>query len=207
MDVAADFSRSEGDKEISVKKTIYLRGNVVTAQGTIKSRGDDAVIYMDKDAGVPAKGVAPSTKSKTQRLILTGKLAHMEEMQDDDGGLMTADAAKLDYKLDTHIVEMTGNVTVVQQKQGSFHGEHMIYNTLTGELVSGDDTPAGRVHIVLQPKEDKNDTPKPPALIKPPSGEPGIPAPPKKKSKAATPPGAAPATPPPATPPASTDGH
>jgi len=191
MDVVAGTSRIEADKEVSSKKTIYLHGNVQMVQGTIKLHGDDATIYMDKDAA-PAKGAAPSDKSKVKHLILTGKLAHMEQMQDDNGGLMTGDAEKLDYKVDTHLVEMTGNVTVVQQKQGTFHGEHMIYNTLTGEMVSGDESASSRVHIILQPKEEKTPAAKPADATTP---VPGATPARKNKTKTAPPsPAAKPAT-------------
>ncbi|QBB69649.1 lipopolysaccharide transport periplasmic protein LptA [Pseudolysobacter antarcticus] len=197
MDVTAGTSRIEGDKEVSSKKTIYLHGNVLMVQGTIKLHGDDATIYMDKEVA-PAKGAAPSDKSKVKHLILTGKLAHMEQMQDDNGGLMTGDAEKLDYKVDTHLVEMTGNVTVVQQKQGTFHGEHMIYNTLTGEMVSGDESATSRVHIILQPKEEKT-----PAATQPGTTPTTTPA---KKNKAKTAPLSPPAKPAAETT-TTTDGH
>ena len=206
MDVSAVTSRIEGDKEISSKKTIYLHGNVQMVQGTIKLHGDDATIYMDKDTTPPAKGAAPSDKSKVKHLILTGKLAHMEQMQDDNGGLMTGDAEKLDYKVDAHLVEMTGNVTVVQQKQGTFHGEHMIYNTLTGEMVSGDESATSRVHIILQPKEEKAPVAKPADAATPAPG--ATPATtPAKKNKTKTAPPSLPAKPAAETTPTTTDGH
>lgn len=166
MDVTAGTSRIEGDKEISAKKTIYLHGNVQMVQGTIRAHGADAVVYMDKDTTTANAG-ANNEKSKVKRLVLTGQLAHMEQQQDNNSGLMTGDAEKLDYKIDTHLVEMTGNVTVVQQKQGTFHGEHMIYNTLTGEMLSGDESATSRVHIILQPKEDKTPATKPTDTTKP----------------------------------------
>lgn len=200
MDVTAATSRIEGDKEISSKKTIYLHGNVQMLQGSIKLHGEDATIYMDKE-DAPTKGSAPSDKSKVKHLILIGKLAHMEQLQDDNGGLMTADAAKLDYKVDTHLVEMTGNVTVVQQKQGTFHGEHMIYNTLTGEMVSGDESPTSRVHIILQPKEEKVPAAKPADATTTPV------TPSAKKNKAKTAPLSPPAKPAAETTITTTDGH
>jgi lipopolysaccharide export system protein LptA len=46
---------------------------------------------------------------------------------------------------------LTKNVTVVQHGKSEFHGEHMIYNTVTGEMQGGDQSPESHVHIVFQP--------------------------------------------------------
>jgi len=187
MDVAAATSRIEADKQVSSKKTIYLHGNVQMVQGTIRAHSDDATIHMDKDDAATTKAAAPaknvgSEKSRAQRVIMTGKLAHIEQMQDNDGGLMTGDAEKLDYKVNDHLVEMTGNVTVVQQKQGTFHGEHMIYNTLTGEMVSGDESSTSRIHITLPGKETTPDS-KATDPTKPATTPPAITTPKKNKNK------------------------
>jgi hypothetical protein len=75
----------------------------------------------------------------------------------------------------------------------------MTYNTNTGEMESGDNTPANRVHMVMEPKKPA------PAEAKPADGAPAKPAeakpagtkPSKKNKKAATPaaPAATPAAP------------
>jgi lipopolysaccharide export system protein LptA len=71
---------------------------------------------------------------------------------------MTADALKIDYNNITGIAVLTSNVVVVQKGKSEFHGENMIYNTNTGEMESGDKTPASRVHMVI---EAKTQTPAP----------------------------------------------
>jgi len=70
----------------------------------------------------------------------------------------------------------------VQQKQGTFHGEHMIYNTLTGEMVSGDESSTSRIHITLPGKETTPDS-KATDPTKPATTPPAITTPKKNKNK------------------------
>jgi lipopolysaccharide export system protein LptA len=41
---------------------------------------------------------------------------------------------------------------VIQKGKGDFHGEHMVYNTKTGEMESGDNSPTSRVSMQFLPK-------------------------------------------------------
>ena len=86
-------------------------------------------------------------------MVIIGKKkqAHMEQQQD-KGGQITADADKIDYDGDTSIAVLTGNVTVVQQGSGTFNGEHMTYNTNTGEMESTDATSHKPVTMTFEPK-------------------------------------------------------
>jgi lipopolysaccharide export system protein LptA len=126
----------------------HLDGNVVMTQGSMKAHGDHAVIYQNPSHVVDANGNAGSLT----RVVLTGRPAHMEQLHDGDCARMSADAETIDYRNDTGIAVLTGQVVVTQQGKGEFRGEHMIYNTNTGELESGDDSPASRVHLVVEPK-------------------------------------------------------
>jgi lipopolysaccharide export system protein LptA len=137
MDVTADYSKINQGKD---KKpgTTYLRGNVRVVQGTMKANAAEATIHQKANGDV-------------QRVVMTGKQAHVEQRQD-GGGLMTADADQIDFDNDTSIAVLTGNVTVVQAGRGEFHGEKMTYNTNTGEMESGDTNASSRVHIIMQPK-------------------------------------------------------
>ena len=70
-----------------------------------------------------------------------------------DCALMTANADTIDYNPLTNIAELTGGVVVVQQGRNEFHGEHMLYNTDTGDMESGNKAdPAARVHMVMEAK-------------------------------------------------------
>ena len=123
-----------------------LDGNVVITKGSIKMNSAHATINQTP-SGTGANA------GKIARVILTGKQAHMQQLHDGDCSLMTANADKIDYNPLTNLAELTGNVVVVQAGRGEFHGEHMIYNTDTGDMESGDTSnPAARVHLVMEPK-------------------------------------------------------
>jgi lipopolysaccharide export system protein LptA len=148
MDITADHARiTQGtDKAPGIT---YLTGNVRMTRGTMKATGAQATIYQHPDNARDAQG--KDISSQVQRVILLGRQAHMEE-RNKDGGLVTSNADRIDYNADTSIADLTGNVTVVQQGRSEFHGTHMTYNTDTGEMESGDNTPANRVHMIIQPK-------------------------------------------------------
>ena len=141
----------------------YLTGDVRIAQGSMKAHGDEATIYMHPKS---AKHAPDSDASNgPQRVVLVGKKtqAHMQQLQDNGDGLITADANKIDFNSDTGIADLTGNVTIVQQGRGTFHGTHMTYNTNTGEMESGDNTAANRVHMIMLPKNKPATPPAKPA--------------------------------------------
>ncbi|MEO7431910.1 MAG: lipopolysaccharide transport periplasmic protein LptA [Dokdonella sp.] len=119
---------------------------VVITQGTMKATGSEATMYQ-RPTG--AKGAGGS--SSIQRVVITGKQAHLEQQQD-KGGQMTANADRIDYDADTAIAVLTGNVVVVQQGSGTFNGEHMTYNTNTGEMESSDTTSHKPVTMTFEPK-------------------------------------------------------
>ena len=50
------------------------------------------------------------------------------------------------------LADLKGHVSVNQKGKGEFHGEHMIYNTKTGEMESGDNSPQSRVTMRFEPK-------------------------------------------------------
>ena len=125
-----------------------LDGNVQITQGSMKAHGDHATIYRNPASVADANG----NNGSLTRVLLTGKQAHMEQLHDDDCGLMTADADTIDYHNDTSLAVLSGNVKVIQKGKGEFHGEHMVYNTKTGEMQSGDNSPQSRVSMRFEPK-------------------------------------------------------
>lgn len=141
QELLIDAHQSHTDQQANIT---VLTGDVRMTQGTMKGHGDKATVYGDG-------------KGSIKQVILIGQPAHLEQMLDNDGGLMTADALTVDYKSDTDLVEMTGNVVAVQQGRGEFHGEHMLYHTKTGEMTGGDDRPDSRVHIRMLPKSKTTD--------------------------------------------------
>jgi lipopolysaccharide export system protein LptA len=126
-----------------------LDGNVVITKGSIKMNSAHATINQTP-SGTGANA------GKIARVILTGKQAHMQQLHDGDCSLMTANADKIDYNPLTNLAELTGNVVVVQAGRGEFHGEHMIYNTDTGDMESGQVGSAqGRIHMVMEAKTEQ----------------------------------------------------
>lgn len=148
MDVKSNYSKMVQGSDKQPGHT-YLRGDVRVVQGTMQANAAEATIHQDKAGEVT-------------RVVLTGKPAHLQQQQD-GGGLVKADAERIDYDHTRGIAELTGNVIVVQQGRGEFRGAHMTYNTNTGEMESGDNTAAGRVHMIIQPKAK----PAAPAAAKP----------------------------------------
>lgn len=164
MDVKSNYMRTDQNRNTNPDVSVtFLKGDVQIVQGSIKAHGDEATIYQDnsdktapKPAADAAAAAAANEKSnRIKRVLLVGKQAHMEQLHDGDCGLMTADANTIDYHTDTDIADMTGHVTVVQKGKGEFHGEHMIYNTSTGEMQSGDNAPASRVSMRFEPKNQQ----------------------------------------------------
>lgn len=164
MDIKADYSKIVQGSD-KTPGTTFLRGNVQVLQGSMKAHGAEATIYQHPSNARDAKG--NDISGEVQRIVLVGKQAHIEQQQDNGTGLMTADADKIDYNNDTSIAVLTGNVTVVQQGRGTFHGAQMTYNTNTGEMESGDSAPGNRVHMVIQPKAKPAAKPDAPAADKP----------------------------------------
>lgn len=148
MDIRSDYLKTTqgSDKGPGVA---HLRGNVRIVQGSLKARGAEATVYQHADGAKDAQG--NDVSGNVQRVVLVGKQAHLEQARD-GGGLVNADADNIDYDNDTSVAVLSGNVTVVQQGRGTFHGEHMTYNTNTGEMESSDATGNAPVHLIFEPK-------------------------------------------------------
>src|SRR5579859_1554950 len=146
MDVDAGYMRTDQNAKNpnAAVNTTFLKGNVRITQGSIKAHGDEATLYQDNKA--------KEGDSKIKRVLLVGKQAHLEQLHDGDCSLMTADADTIDYHTDTDIADLKGNVHVIQKGKGDFKGEHMVYNTKTGEMESGDNSPSSRVTMRIEPK-------------------------------------------------------
>jgi len=155
MDVNANYMRTDQNKTTNPDvSTTFLKGDVRITQGSIKTHSDEATIYQDNTnkAAKSSDAAADTNNSKIKRVLMTGHPAHMEQLHDDDCSLMTADAETIDYHTDTDVADLKGHVNVIQKGKGEFHGEYMIYNTKTGEMQSGDNSPQSRVVMRIEPK-------------------------------------------------------
>ncbi|MEO7149965.1 MAG: lipopolysaccharide transport periplasmic protein LptA [Rhodanobacteraceae bacterium] len=117
-------------------KTVFT-GNVKIDQGTLHADGDSATGYFDQN-------------NQVQRVVLTGKPAHMQQKLD-DGSMVHGSANTIDYTVSENTVVLTGDANVVQEHKGEFHGAKLTYNTDSGQI-SGESSAGGQVHLTLQPK-------------------------------------------------------
>lgn len=155
---ADSFRTVQGRQAAKGSNVTVYKGDVVFSQGSIKGHGDEATVYQ------AASGAKDAGTGRIDRVVIVGKPAHIEQLQD-DGTMMKADADTIDYRLNADTIELTGHVTLVQQGRGEFHGPHMTYNTTTGVMQSGGS--GGRIHMTLQPKPAADGKAKPTAAETP----------------------------------------
>jgi lipopolysaccharide export system protein LptA len=142
LDVRAQSNTSTfGTTNVTV-----FQGNVRMVQGSLKAFGDEAKIWE-------IEGSDPDATAR--RLVLTGNPAQLEQLMDNDGGKLSASALTIDYRSDTGLAELSGNVVVVQEGRSEFRGPKMTYNTNTGAMQGGSQTPGSEVHMTFKPKPRK----------------------------------------------------
>ena len=144
LEIRADSSRmvsGSADKRTQPDHALFL-GNVRIEQGSLKASGNEARVF---DSG--------SGEAASRRLVLTGAPARLEQMQDGDGGKMTARAATIDYDDGSGIAILTGEVVVIQEGKSEFRGPRMVYDTNTGAMEGGSQAPGSEVHMIFKPKK------------------------------------------------------
>lgn len=134
--------RASYNKMVTTTPSFALfTGNVRLEQGSLKASADEARLYEGDDSG-----------NSSRRIVLTGSPARLEQLQDNNGGLMTARAAEIDYNDGSHIAILSGDVVVVQEGKSEFRGQRMTYNTETGAMEGGSQAPGSEVHMTFKPK-------------------------------------------------------
>lgn len=137
LDVRASYN-----KMVTTKPSFALfKDNVRIEQGSLKASGNEARVYEGEGDG-----------DSGRRIVLTGSPAQLEQMQDNNGGLMTAHAAEIDYNDGSHVAILTGDVVVVQPGKSEFRGQRMTYNTETGAMEGGSQAPGSEIHMTFKPK-------------------------------------------------------
>jgi lipopolysaccharide export system protein LptA len=139
-----DFAAKHTDAYNAPNTITTLQGSVKITQGTLLLTGDTARIHLDAD-------------SQISRVVVTGTPAHIQQL-DDNGNLMTGNAAQLDYDNIHGIAVLTGQAAVKQQGRGEFHGDKLTYNTESSQI-TGDSGGDGLVHGVFLPKAKPAATP------------------------------------------------
>jgi len=147
MNITANHQKSVASRTgaASDPDVTDLDGDVVITRGSIRLHAAHARIYRIPSAAKDANA------GKFSHIVLTGKPAHMQQLHDGDCALMSADAGTIDYKPLSNLAELTGDVKVVQAGHGEQHSQHLVYNTQTGDMESGDSSPGSRISMVLEP--------------------------------------------------------
>ncbi len=70
----------------------------------------------------------------------------------DNGGVMHATAARVDYDLSQDTVVFVGGAVVQQPGRGSIAGERIVYNMRTGQVQGGGGSDGGRVTLQFEPR-------------------------------------------------------
>ncbi len=113
-------------------------GNVSIEQGTLKINADDAMVYNDKE------GVS--------KVVLSGNPVHMKQFIDVEYGEINVKANKIDYRIKSDLLYMTGDVVIKSKVQGEMHGEKITMNLKTKEI-SGEKSENQRVRLILKPSK------------------------------------------------------
>ena len=129
-----EIEASRSDCGLGSDASCTLTGNVIITQGTLRV--------------VAAKAVVQQNDGDPSRALLSGGVSLRQEL--DDGGMIDAKSANVDYNLRNEVVIFTGNVEITQAR-GTLTGERVVYNMKTGQLDSGGEG-NGRVKMRILPK-------------------------------------------------------
>lgn len=124
--------------ETSEKTGVALyRGNVLVEQGGLSIRADRIEIR--------------TRNKRTDFIRATGKPAKLRQRADEPADEIRAEADRIDYRVASGQIEMTGNVTVTRDGD-TFTGNVLQYNLDDRTLkATGDESGDGRIHAVIQP--------------------------------------------------------
>jgi len=193
LSLHAPFSyaeRADRDKPIQVdadhvtvddaNQVSTFEGNVQMNQGTLLIEADKIVVTQDK------KGFS--------QMVATGNLAHFRQKRDGVNQYAEGYGERIEYDNFIEIANIFGQARV-KREGDDVKGEHIIYNTKTGVFkVFGSNNPdpdapgQGRVQIIIQPKDQPNDTStKPDSQIEKPAAADTSPQPKDQKSMAIPP--------------------
>ena len=113
------------------------RGAVVIRQGTLEVRADELVITLDKQGNVT-------------RTVAHGNPARYQQQTDPKKGLVTAEAARIDYAMANEVITLTGQARL-HQDSASFQGATIVY-AITSQQVDAKSDANNRVQLVLPPQ-------------------------------------------------------
>jgi len=113
-----------------------LQGSVEIRQGTLLVQADMAQVFK--------------TEGRVRRIELTGNPVQLEQ-QIEEQGLVTANAAKIDYEVATGIVTLTGGANVVHP-QYRISGEKLVYDMNVQHFQGAGGEDNSRIQLHLEPE-------------------------------------------------------
>lgn len=113
------------------------RGAVIIRQGTLEVRADELVITVDQEGNVIST-------------VAHGKPARYQQQTDPKKGLVTAEAARIDYTLKNEVITLTGQASL-RQDGASFQGAIITY-AIARQQVDAKGDASNRVQLVLPPQ-------------------------------------------------------
>jgi lipopolysaccharide export system protein LptA len=121
--------------------TVY-EGAVNIVQGTINIRADKVTVHSIRD--------------KASKIVCIGTPAHYQQIQNPEGGLVTARANTIEYNLAKDVITLVGNASLSQN--GSILKGDSINYDLKKEYVEahGDITGKKRIEMVIPPSQQED---------------------------------------------------
>jgi len=129
-------------------KTSVFEGNVLMTQGTLSIRADKVTVHQDKDGHQYGTAV--------------GNPAVFRQKRDGAEGYVQGEAQRIEYDGKMDRVELFNRARLLREPADEVRGNYISYDsrteyfTVTGAAAAGD-TPAGRVHAVIQPRTAAED--------------------------------------------------
>ena len=136
---AIEILSREAIREEAKGLTIYT-GDVLIRQGSIEIKADKVTVYNEKN--------------KVNRIIAIGKPARYQQKPEPDSGLVIASGNTIQYNLDTDIILLLKNASLIQD-ESTLNGEHIEYN-LKQEVIrarGGDEAGKERIRMVIPPSQ------------------------------------------------------
>jgi lipopolysaccharide export system protein LptA len=139
-------------------KTSVFEGNVLMTQGTLSIRADKVTVRQDKDGHQYGSAV--------------GNPAVFRQKRDGAEGYVQGEAQRIEYDGKADRVELFNRARLLREPADEVRGNYISYDsrteyfTVTGGTSAGD-TPAGRVHAVIQPRTGAEDGKAPSANLSP----------------------------------------
>lgn len=125
--------------------TIY-KGAVEMVQGTLQILANEVVIH--------------STDNKISMIIATGKPAQYQQLPAEDKQLVIARGERIEYLMSDDKIRLSKNASLQQSDGTTMTGDTINYDMKAAIVRAGSDTTdSERIHMIIPPKANGNETP------------------------------------------------